>query len=141
MSYMFLSCSDLTTVPEMNTSNVTNMNAMFNSCSKLPTISKLDMSSVTNVSNMFVNCSSLSTINILNLGKQQSVTSLDASDTIWGQGSDEALQSLKDSLITNSFDRKTAGYSAFTVYLSTTTIALLTDAEKAQITAKGYTIA
>lgn len=138
---MFQYCQKLTTIPLFNTSNVTDMSEMFYGCNNLTTISKLDMSSVTSLGSMFYNCSKLSTINILNLGKQQSVTSLKASSTIWGQGSDEALQSLKDSLITNSFDRKTAGYSTMTIYLSTATKALLTNAEKAQITAKGYTIA
>ena len=165
MSYMFFYCNYLTTVPLFDTSNVTDMSYMFGSsgielvplfdtsnvtdmsymfygCNNLTTISKLDMSSVTDFGSMFNYCSKLSTINILNLGKQQSVYStLEANGTIWGQGSDEALQSLKDSLITNSFDRKTAGYSTMTIYLSTATKALLTDAEKAQITAKGYTIA
>ena len=142
MSYMFFYCNYLTTVPLFDTSNVTDMSYMFYGCNNLTTISKLDMSSVTDFGSMFNYCSKLSTINILNLGKQQSVyNTLEASSTIWGQGSDEALQSLKDSLITNSFDRKTAGYSTMTIYLSTATKALLTDAEKAQITAKGYTIA
>lgn len=145
-----LSCKELfknsiiTEAPLFDTSKVTDMSGMFYVCNNLTTISKLDMSSVTNFDSMFNYCSKLSTINILNLGKQQSVYSnntLEASSTIWGQGSDEALQSLKDSLITNSFDRKTAGYSTMTIYLSTATKALLTNAEKAQITAKGYTIA
>ena len=142
-----LSCKELfnnskiTEAPLFDTSNITDMVGMFYGCNNLTTISKLDMSSVTDFGSMFNYCSKLSTINILNLGKQNSVTSLNASITIWGQGSDEALQSLKDSLITNSFDRKTAGYSTMTIYLSTATKALLTDAEKAQITAKGYTIA
>ena len=52
-----------------------------------------------------------------------------------------ARQSLIDTLITYSFDRVTAGYSACTISLSSTTKALLTEDEIAQITAKGYTIA
>lgn len=136
----FFNGSTITEAPMFDTSKVTDMSYMFNECENLTSIPKLDMSSVTSVDVIFNACSKLSTINILNLGKQQSVTSLNASSTIWGQGSDEALQSLKDSLITNSFDRKTAGYSTMTIYLSTATKALLTDAEKAQITAKGYQI-
>lgn len=142
-----LSCKELfknsiiTEAPLFDTSKVTDMSGMFYECSKLTTVPEIDMSNVTSADEMFNYCSKLSTINILNLGKQQSNNTLEASSTIWGQGSDEALQSLKDSLITNSFDRKTAGYSTMTIYLSTATKALLTDAEKAQITAKGYTIA
>ena len=52
-----------------------------------------------------------------------------------------ARQSLIDTLITYSYDRATAGYSACTIYLSTNTKALLTQDEIAQMTAKGYTLA
>ena len=52
-----------------------------------------------------------------------------------------ARQSLVDTLITYSYDRATAGYSACSVNLSTDTKALLTQDEIAQITAKGYTLA
>ena len=52
-----------------------------------------------------------------------------------------ARQSLIDTLITYSYDRATAGYSACSVNLSTNTKALLTQDEIAQITAKGYTLA
>ena len=61
----------------------------------------------------------------------------------WGVNEDEipdARQSLIDSLITYSFDRLTAGYPTCTIKLSSTTKALLTDDEKAQITAKGFAI-
>jgi len=53
----------------------------------------------------------------------------------------DARQSVIDTLITYSFDRVEAGYSAITVQLSPATKALLTDEEIEQITAKGYTIA
>lgn len=64
--------------------------------------------------------------------------------TVWGVNNDEipdARQSLIDSLITYSFDRLSAGYPTCTIKLSSNTKALLTDDEKAQITAKGFTIA
>lgn len=64
--------------------------------------------------------------------------------TNWGVNSDEipdARQSLIDSLITYSFDRAAAGYPTCTITLSSTTKALLTADEIAQITAKGFTIA
>ena len=38
MSYMFRSCSRLTTIPLIDTSSVTNMNNMFSFCSNLTTI-------------------------------------------------------------------------------------------------------
>ena len=63
---------------------------------------------------------------------------------VWGIANDEvpdARQSLIDSLITYSFDRATAGYSACRIGLASRTKSLLTQDEIAQITAKGYTIA
>ena len=79
---------------------------------------------------------------IKNLGKQSKWTSLSISDShSYGAGSAENRQSLIDTLLTYSFDRKTAGYPTFTVTLTSETKALLTDAEIAQITAKGFTIA
>lgn len=53
-----------------------------------------------------------------------------------------AAQSLKDSLITYSYDRtQFTSFQRNTLKLTTAQKALLTDEEKAQITAKGYTIA
>ena len=52
-----------------------------------------------------------------------------------------ARQSLIDTLITYSYDRATAGYSACSVKLHNNTKALLTQDEIAQMTAKGYTLA
>lgn len=51
-----------------------------------------------------------------------------------------ARQYLVDSLLTNSFDRASAGYSVFTVTLSRETFNLLTEEEITAITNKGYTI-
>ena len=45
------------------------------------------------------------------------------------------------SLVTNSYDRATAGLKTMTLKLSANTKAALTDEQKAAITAKGYTIA
>ena len=51
-----------------------------------------------------------------------------------------ARQDLVDSLLTNSFDRASAGYSVFTITLSQETFNLLTEEEITAITNKGYTI-
>lgn len=63
--------------------------------------------------------------------------------TNWGVNSTtvpKAKQSLVDSLITNTTD-KSGEAKALSIYLSTNTKNALTSEEKAQITAKGYTIA
>lgn len=51
-----------------------------------------------------------------------------------------ARQDLVDSLLTNSFDRASAGYSVFTITLHQNTFDLLTEEEITAITAKGFTI-
>lgn len=56
--------------------------------------------------------------------------------------SKDARQSLIDTLITYSYDRVNAGYTeTCTISLYSTTMALLTDVEIAQITSKGFTLA
>ena len=62
MSNMFYSCSKLTTIPQLDTSNVTEMNSMFAYCSKLTTIPQIDTSKVNSMTYMFGNCSNLTTI-------------------------------------------------------------------------------
>ena len=85
--------------------------------------------------------SSLRYMRIVNLG-QSELTSYDFSlATVWGTGSEEARQSLVNSLLTDSYDRATAGMTPATVRLSTASKAALTAEEIAAITAKGFTIA
>ena len=66
MSNMFNGCYGLTTIPQLDTSNVTNMSDMFNSCNKLTTIPQLNTSNVDNMSDMFSGCNKLTTILQLN---------------------------------------------------------------------------
>ena len=62
LSNMFFCCSKLTTIPQFDTSNVTNMNSMFFECSSLTTVPLFDTSNVTDMKNMFFECSSLTTV-------------------------------------------------------------------------------
>ena len=68
-SYMFRMCTDLITIPQLNTSNVNNMTKMFSECWALTTIPQLDTSKVTTMSHMFEKCTSLTTIPQLNTSK------------------------------------------------------------------------
>ena len=61
-SYMFQYCSNLTTIPQLDTSNVTDMSDMFSGCSNLTTVPQLDTSNVTDMSGMFSGCSNLTTV-------------------------------------------------------------------------------
>lgn len=82
-----------------------------------------------------------------NIGKVDSAHNYNLYWSNWGTETSDpltkgALQSVRDSLITYSFDRAAAGYTNnCTIELSADTKALLTQDEIAQITAKGYTLA
>ena len=175
MSYMFDGCSRITTVPSFNTSNVTEMACMFRYCSSLTSVPELDTSNVSNFNNIFNGCDNLKTIEGISfksfsdstmrysylvgysnntsirkavfkdIGYQSTAVQFNTGCiSNWGVNTDEipdARQSLIDSLITYSFDRASAGYPTCTITLSTNTKALLTEDEKAQIAAKGFTIA
>ena len=63
-SYMFYSCENLISIPELNTGNVTNMGYMFYYCTSLTTIPQLDTINVKNMTSMFNNCYLLKKIDI-----------------------------------------------------------------------------
>ena len=151
MHYMFNNCTSLTTVPEMDTSNVNNFDGMFYSCDSLTTIEGISFKSFSaSTMSQYYLCgfsfnSSIRKAVFKDIGYQSNAKQFNTERiTNWGVNSDEipdARQSVIDSLITYSFDRASAGYPTCTITLSSTTKALLTDDEKAQIEAKGFTIA
>ena len=141
MASMFSACSGLTSLDltGFNTSAVMFMGEMFSSCSGLTSLdlTGFDTSAVTNMASMFSSCSGLTSL-ILgpNFFKTKSVTSINFSPcTAW------AGDTVVTSLVTNSYNRATAGLKKMTLQLSANTKATLTDEQKAAITAKGYTIA
>jgi hypothetical protein len=86
----------------------------------------------------------LRVISIVGLGTNEKCTSIDFGlcENL-GIDSDiikNAKQKLMDTLLTNSFDRASAGYSVFTITLRQNTFNLLTEEEIEAITNKGYTI-
>ena len=62
MMDMFYGCRNLTTIPQIDTSNVTKMDSMFAYCSKLTTMPQIDTSKVNSMTYMFGHCSKLTTI-------------------------------------------------------------------------------
>ncbi len=141
MGYMFGYCSALTMIPQLDTSNVTNMAGMFYNDSSLTTIPQLDTSNVTNMGYMLFYCTALHTLTLKGLGMSTKLTSIDFSYcSKWGTAGEASRQSLIDTLINYSYDRAGNGLSAATLKLHADTKALLTDEEKAQIVAKGFTI-
>ena len=59
---MFENCKSLTTIPPLNTSNVTNMTNMFYNCLSLTSIPLLDTHNVKNMASMFLGCISLTSV-------------------------------------------------------------------------------
>ena len=76
MTYMFMNCTNLQTIPLIDTSYVTDMQQMFNSCSNLQTIPLLNTSSVTNMEQMFSQCGKLKTIPSLDTSKVTNMYSM-----------------------------------------------------------------
>jgi hypothetical protein len=70
---MFTDCSALTTAPEMDTSQVTNMSYMFDRCAALTLVPDMHTSNVTNMTGMFYGCSSLTDQNVRLVGRHPNV--------------------------------------------------------------------
>ena len=69
MDSMFSDCINLTEIPLLNTNNVTDMSAMFYGCTNLTTIPQLDTSKITDMQYMFYGCTNLQTIPLLDTSK------------------------------------------------------------------------
>ena len=69
MSNMFGQCSNLTTIPQLDTSSVTNMSYMFQNCKKLTTIdiTHMNITSTSNSQYFIDNCYSLTKLIIRNM--------------------------------------------------------------------------
>ena len=65
-SSMFSGCSSLTSIPEIDTTNATNMDYMFRNCKSLTSIPEIDTTNVTDMYSSFSGCSSLTSIPAIN---------------------------------------------------------------------------
>jgi surface protein len=131
-------------VSGLNTSSVTSMNATFCNCISLKSldISSWDISNVTNMNGLCSGCTKLVSLKISNFGVNKDVTIIDLIVRANNLGStEEGMESLRYTFITNSFDRAAAGYSSLNLQFGSSVKARFTDEEKAAITAKGFTIA
>lgn len=140
---MFKLCSSLIELPELDTSNVTNMNCMFLSCSNLVSVPQLDASKVINISNVLANCTSLTDFGgFLNLGEAYA-TGKSANWYEYTLDLSTCTNLTHDSLmnvINNLYDIKTKGCKAQSLKLGSTNLAKLTDEEIAIATNKGWTV-
>ena len=165
MDNMFSGCSSLQSigVDGWDVSKVTNMDRTFYKCSSLQSIGVKgwDVSKVTNMEDIFYGCSSLKVLDLsgwelvscnrlTDLGKYNfnpttlklgtgffkcPATKMGLNFSSWVDAS------VKGSLVTNSYDRKTNGLPDLTLTLSSKTKAVLSEDDIAAMTAKGYIIA
>ena len=122
---MFYKCLKLTSIPALDTSNVTNMTSMFYNCLKLTSIPALDTSKVTSMTYMFYNCPSLTEIHMTGM-------SVDFNISDSTQFTESALVEILNNLATVTSTR--------TLTMGSTNLAKLTDEEKAIATNKGWTL-
>ena len=159
MYNMFSYCSSLISIPQLDTSNVNNFGGMFSYCSSLISIPQIDTSNGTNLNGMFSNCSSLTSVPQLNASKAsvrfifENCTSLIDFGGLLNVGksnnsaftydlsyssllSDESIQNVIDGL----YDMTEKGFSP-TLKFHSTVYTKLSEAQKEQVTAKGWIIA
>jgi surface protein len=144
-SFMWNDVSDEEIVLNWKTPNLKSINWSFSGQNsrkvKKVDISSLDLSNVTSMTYTFrYTYADVIKVNGLGANPDVNINSCFAFTIYWGE-TEEGLQSIRDTLINNSFDRAAAGYSALNLGLPKEVQARLTDEEKAAITAKGFTIA
>jgi hypothetical protein len=122
------------------------MNNMFTGCTNLSSVPPMNASNVLNINSMFYNCPSLTNIGgLIDLGKQNNFG-------FYNNGYYSAYpfdinprhQISKESvlnIINNLYDRSTGDYDDVLLILGSQNIKLLTDEEKAIATNKGWRIA
>ena len=143
MGYMFSNCTNLTTIPQIDTSNVTNMGYMFSSCPNLTTIPQLNGEKLTSVAGTFGNCRSLENFNgIINLGQAYSIRQ-SANYSNYKLNLSACTNLTYDSLmniINSLYDIATLGVKSQQLVLGSTNLAKLTAEEVAIATNKGWTV-
>lgn len=69
MKYMFNNCTNLKSIPLLNTSKVADMNHMFYACISLTIMPQLDTINATDMSYLFAECRKLTSVPLLNTSK------------------------------------------------------------------------
>lgn len=76
MSYMFIYCSSLPSVPLFDTGSATNMSYMFYGCTRITSVPLFDTGLVTTMGFMFYNCTSLTSVPLFNTSSVIWMTSM-----------------------------------------------------------------
>lgn len=151
MPYMFYMCTNITTIPQIDTSSAINMSRMFQGCKRLTTIPQIDTSSVEYMGSMFQNCSSLTSIPLIDASSLMEVSLMfRACSSLTDLGGFAGLHAGIDlshcplthdsimNVINNAAD--VTEYPA-TLKLGSTNLAKITEEEIAVATNKGWTLA
>ena len=135
--YMFYDNYNLVKMGEMlNTGNITNISYMFSACTKLPSVPLFDTSNVTEIDDMFSYCFELSDLGgLTNMGK--AFTSAQTLDISSSPLTNQSVQNLIDTVF--DMNQNTKGGSA-TLKLSQSVINSMTETQKSQLAAKGWTL-
>lgn len=152
MSRMFYLCTNITTIPQIDTSSAINMTRMFEGCKGLTTIPQIDTSSVEYMSGMFRNCSSLTSIPLIDASSlMEGLSMFFACKSLTDLGGFAGLQAGVDlsvcplthdsimNVINNAAD--VTGSMNLRLKFGSTNLAKITDEEKAIATNKGWTLA
>ena len=136
--YLFYNNSNLVKIGEMlNTGNITNMKYMFYICVHLKSVPLFDTSNVTEIDSMFGSCSDISDLGgLTNMGKAfTSAKTLDISST--SKLTNQSVKNIIDTVYDMNLNTK--GGSA-TLKLSQSVINSMSDTQKSQLAAKGWTL-
>jgi surface protein len=123
---MFDGCINLTTIPQLDTGNVTDMRSMFDGCTNLTTIPQLDTGNVTNMRYMFDGCTNLKSILMFGMKVKFDISPSTKFER-------EDLVTILNNLATITDTQ--------TLTMGATNLAKLTDNDKAIATNKGWTLA
>ena len=155
MGHMFDNCKSLKSITFRNTDNKNCVNwwGTFNNCNNIETINNIDLKSAFCVHPFYTNCPKVKNLVIKNIGytdwkyindlflpgcPENTINLTGVSN--WGADNEANRKTLVDSLLTYSFDRRSANRVTHNIWLNSTTLARLTDSEKAAIVAKGYNL-
>lgn len=137
-------CTNLTNPPYIDTSNCIQLNNLFMNCQQLVEIPWAIDAAKCYMYNyyMLVGCPKLQYVVIKNIGTttQTNIQLAIGSTNQWGAGSTKNRQSLVDTLLTYSNDRKSKGMATATITIGAANKARLTSEEITAIEAKGYLI-
>lgn len=148
MEYCFYQ-SKVGIIPDMDTQHCKSFRNCFYNCGQLNSV-EIDFNQGVNLSGCFGCCYELTTLNLKGYGYQRYGVTNEYSTTVGTTVSCLNIDlhvcnklrhdGLVSSFITNSKDRAAAGWESLTIMLHETAKALLSDAEKAAIVAKGYVL-